>query len=272
MMAALSFRKKSSVSFVRTKAGYFLGISILGSVLYFFASNNDLSRTLNQTISVTLFRMGFVVRRLVLPEQIRTTQAEILHALQLKEGSPLFDGSLPEKQARLESLPWVKTASIQRFLQGTVQIHLTERTPVAIFHDGERQKFVLLDSEGVQIHRPIVESFRDLPVVSGEKADQKAPTFLKQLSAFPVVQTQASSLVFVHQRRWNLRLKSKVEVKLPEKDLDTAFRILTILIKQEKATFKDIVSIDLRFPERVILKLSTEGQAYFKMFRDAKKT
>lgn len=270
-MATLFLKGKYPKAFFRTWSRCCVGLIVLGSAAYCFIQRYEMAHRLEQATSTALFRMGFVVRRLVLPQKGWTTQAEILHALQVKEGSPLLDGSLSEKQARLEALPWVKEARLQRFLHGVLQVTLTERTPIAIFHDSKQQKFFLLDTEGACIDRPIWERFKGLPVVSGEGADQNAPALLERLQSFPSVRDQAQSFVLVHKRRWNLRLKNKVEIKLPEQDLETAFRVLNFLIENKKISPEDILSVDLRLKGRVILKLSPSGQAYFKAFKTARR-
>lgn len=249
-----------------------LSLSVaLSACVWVYVQRDELFQKLEQVMAQPLSQMGFIVHRIILPTKTRTTQAEILRALKLKEGSYLFDGSLEEKQARLEALPWVKTARIQRLLYGAVRVDLIEREPIAILHDAVANKFVLLDREGMSIDRPIAACFKNLPVVSGAHASQYAPAFLERLAAYPVVRAQTASLALVHERRWNLLLRNKVKVKLPEEDLDTAFRVLTILIEQEKASSGDVIAIDLRLKGKAILKLSKTGQAYFKAFRDARK-
>lgn len=271
-MPAQPLKRKLSRSPIRTRLGWVMGFAVIGIASGFVVWHLNVVRSLDQLTATSLSKMGLIVRRIILPEQVRTTQAEMLHALQLKEGGSLLDGSLVEKHARLESLPWVKSACVQRFFPGTIRVILTERVPIAVFHDGQQGKFVLLDGEGVRIERPIVEEFRHLPVVAGDGADREAPILLRKLAAFPVVQAQAESFAFVHQRRWNLRLKNKVTVKLPEHDVETALRILTIFIEQDKASSDDVISIDLRLKGRIVLKLSKNGRAYFETFRNAKRT
>ena len=56
----------------------------------------------------------------------------ILAALGIREGGPMlaFDPAAPR---RLEQLPWVRTATVERQLPGRVRIALNERVPLALW-------------------------------------------------------------------------------------------------------------------------------------------
>ena len=62
--------------------------------------------------------------------------------------------------------------------------------------------------------------------------------------------------VFVGERRWNLRMKNGVEVRLPEAGAAAALERLAGLDAQTKLTTRDITIIDLRLPDRVTVRLS----------------
>ena len=62
--------------------------------------------------------------------------------------------------------------------------------------------------------------------------------------------------VLVGERRWNLRLKNGLDVRLPEVEVARALERLAALDREAKLVSRDIVSIDLRLPDRVTVKLS----------------
>ena len=57
-------------------------------------------------------------------------------------------------------------------------------------------------------------------------------------------------------RRWNLRLKNGVDVRLPEADVAKALDQLTALDRDKKLLSKDVTMVDLRFDDRVTVRLS----------------
>jgi cell division protein FtsQ len=62
--------------------------------------------------------------------------------------------------------------------------------------------------------------------------------------------------IFVGERRWNLRLMNGLDVRLPETDVTQALERLVSLDHEVKLISRDIVTIDLRLPDRVTVKLS----------------
>lgn len=61
----------------------------------------------------------------------QTPVAEVRAALGAGRGTPMIDVDPGPAEARLEALPWVATARVQRLWPGTVRVVLTERTAVA---------------------------------------------------------------------------------------------------------------------------------------------
>ena len=57
----------------------------------------------------------------------------------------------------------------------------------------------------------------------------------------------------VGDRRWNLRLKHNITVKLPEQDMELALSRLAQMQKQKNILGRSIASIDMRQPQRVLV-------------------
>jgi cell division protein FtsQ len=65
--------------------------------------------------------------------------------------------------------------------------------------------------------------------------------------------------ILVGERRWNLRLNDGLDIRLPENDLGNALATLSGLDKNEHLFAKDIVAIDLRQPDRLVVQLSDDA-------------
>ncbi len=77
--------------------------------------------------------------------------------------------------------------------------------------------------------------------------------------------------IFVGERRWNLRLKDGLDIRLPEYDVGNALAALSKLDREEKLFSRDIVAVDMRLPDRLIVQLSEEaGKARDELFKDKK--
>jgi len=95
-----------------------------------------------------------------------------------------------------------------------------------------------------------------LPLVVGIGAETRAKALLAALDRHPAMRELVRASVLVGERRWNLRLKNGIEVRLPESDALAALERLAALDAETKLITRDITIIDLRLPDRVTVRLS----------------
>jgi len=101
------------------------------------------------------------------------SRAEILSAVGVPAmpiagtGMNIFRLGLEEKRQQVESLPWVRAATLMRAYPHRLAVHIVERTPVAWANIGGQMK--LIDSEGVFLEKPEGVTF-DFPVLMGLEA------------------------------------------------------------------------------------------------------
>ena len=88
---------------------------------------------------------------------------------------------LDERRAKVEELPWVEQASVQRILPNRVRVLITERTPVAFFRNGT--ELTLIDAYGVLLHRPQGEDYR-FPVVTGLSENMPGEESSKRMQTY----------------------------------------------------------------------------------------
>src|SRR5438445_781169 len=67
---------------------------------------------------------------------------------------------------------------------------------------------------------------------------------------------QVRASILIGERRWNLRLKNGLDVRLPEDGAAPALERLLALDRDNKLITRDIAIIDLRLPDRVTVRLS----------------
>src|SRR6202046_2139496 len=75
---------------------------------------------------------------------------------------------LDERRGQLETLPWVEQAIVRRALPNTIEVDITERTPIAFLRDGNQM--YLVDVHGVILPRPLKGDFH-FPVITGMDAN-----------------------------------------------------------------------------------------------------
>jgi cell division protein FtsQ len=197
---------------------------------------------------------GLVVEKVIVEGQVETSGRDVLEALAVRPGMPILAVDPRAARERLERIPWVSEAAVERRMPGTVQVRLIERVPMALWQHAGR--FVLIDRHGVQIETQDVGRFNKLPHIVGEDAGRAAGELLRMLAAEPQLQARVTAAVRVGGRRWNLRLDSGQDVMLPEINAAAAWAQFAALEREQSVLARDLKVIDMRLPDRLTLKLN----------------
>jgi cell division protein FtsQ len=202
-------------------------------------------------------RLGLRVSNIVIEGRSKTPEPLLRAALGLHAGDPILAFSVAAARARLETINWVQTATVERRLPGTVLIRLTERRPFAVWqHEG---KFELIDRDGNMVADSDVATFANqLPLVVGTGAPHAAAALLDALAAQPDLLSRMVAAVRVGDRRWNLHMKNNADVLLPEGAEVPALAKLAELQSQHALLDRPLQTIDLRLPDRLVLRPQPE--------------
>lgn len=233
-------------------------IVVLGGIsygVYAVCNSGWFSRTEERTVSgfhEKLANAGFKVRGLMIDGRHYTTRAELKSVLGVEKGASIFSYNLKEMQQGLTQLPWVKTAIVERRLPDTIYVKLQERQPVAIFQkDG---KLALVDSEGAILADKNLKEFNGMIVVTGESAPQNAAELIGLVNAEPDLRERIEIARWIGNRRWDIKLKNGITLRLPEEDTGLAIKRLSETQKAEKIMDRQVEAIDLRDPMRIVIQ------------------
>jgi cell division protein FtsQ len=196
--------------------------------------------------------MGFSVQEVFVVGRHRTPRRALLDALAVKEGAPILAVNIHAARERVLALPWVGEASIERLLPDTLVIHVIERKPLALWQ--HRGKFALIDQSGQVIVREDLEAFGDLLIVVGEDAPDHTTSLVQLLERQPELMEMVEAAVRVGGRRWNLRLRGNIDVRLPEEDALDAWNRLAEYQRDHDLLQQGIQMLDLRLPDRLIVR------------------
>jgi cell division protein FtsQ len=198
--------------------------------------------------------LGLRVGEITVEGRNETPAPALLAALDVKRGTPLLALDLGAARKRLEDLPWVQSASIERRWPQLLSVRIVERTPLALWQCNGTIKLIDLDGKviaGADIHR-----FARLPMVVGEGADKQAPGFLDILAQQPTLAHRVDAAIWVANRRWNLHLVDGIDVRLPEEAPEQALLKLVDYEAKNRLFERDVVMIDMRLPDRLIVRLA----------------
>ena len=195
---------------------------------------------------------GLRVQRVVVQGRLNTPQAQLDRAIGAPPGTPLLAVSIAEARARLESIAWVQSATVERRLPDTILVSLVERRPFAVWQNQGR--FSLIDREGQTVPDQDIAAFGQLPLVVGAGAPAAAAALLDALAAYPPLLTHVVAAVRVGGRRWNLHLTSGGDVLLPEGQEAAALKRLAELQQAHALLDRPLQVVDMRLPDRLVLR------------------
>ncbi|MGF6306867.1 cell division protein FtsQ [Bradyrhizobium sp. i1.8.4] len=229
----------------------------------------EFTTALSDTRNALANAAGFRITTVGINGRKQLSQDEVLAIGGVNGRSSLLFLDADTVRAKLKANPWIADATILKLYPGRLQIDIVERTAFALWQQNGRLSVIA--SDGAVLEPYVSRRFLNLPLVVGKGADTRAQDFLALLDRYPQVRSVTKAAIFVGERRWNLRLKDGLDVRLPENDVGNALAALSRLDKDEKLFSRDIVAVDMRLPDRLIVQLSEEaGKARDELFKDKK--
>lgn len=240
---------------------FIVAVVVVGTIGYGVATG-EVQQQIAQLIENTHQRIastGLAVNTIQLSGRQRTGMSEVTEALGFGLGEPMFRLDLGEVKDRLEEIPTVKTAAVERKFPDRVIVHLNEREPVAVWqHKGEVK---LIDELGAAMTDLNLHQYKDLPLLVGKGAPEHVAEALTMLEHHSELASHVQSMIRVSNRRWDVRFKQGITVKLPEEKFDQAWEKIAGLHDKQQLLMRHIEAIDMRNDERMYI---TVAPAYSK--------
>lgn len=224
-------------------------LALLGSASNVF---DNTGQWLGRTAANGTSQAGFKVAEIAVTGRNKTPSPDILAAIGVKVGDPILTFDPVAARDALERLPWIEKAAVWRHLPSRILIDLDERIPAAIWQNNK--KLFLIDKNGHVLTDAVPKAFERLPLIVGSDAPKAAAEILSLLAAEPLLAERLDAATRIGARRWDLKLRNGINVKLPEDDIGLALRRLAR--DQEKSNLLDRAAsvIDLRFDDKVIVR------------------
>lgn len=184
-----------------------------------------------------------------------TLDSDIFDAVDLGSARTMLSFDSRAAQDRIERLPWVERASIERVVPDRLEVRIVERTPFAVWRQGSR--FFLIDKSGRVLGPVPKEEMPSLPRVAGEGAPAEAARLFGLLAGQPSLAQQVEFAERIGGRRWMLRLADGSTMQLPaDGEAEALARgMLVAAARRPKSS-----EIDLRVAERTLVREPETGK------------
>jgi cell division protein FtsQ len=190
------------------------------------------------------------------------SREEVLASAGITGTTSLLFLDVEQVRERLKTNPWIADATVLKLYPGELQIGIKEREAFALWQKDGR--ISVIADDGTVLEPYVAPRLTRLPLVVGRGAQARAKEFLALLDRYPTMRDFVHASVLVGERRWNLRLKNGIDVRLPESDVAPALERLVALDREKNLITRDIVAIDLRLADRVTVRL-TDAAAQARM-------
>jgi cell division protein FtsQ len=212
---------------------------------------------------------GFRITTVGINGRKQLSQDEILAIGGVNGRSSLLFLDATAVRDKLKANPWISDATVLKFYPGQLRIDIVERSAFALWQQDGRLSVIADD--GAVLEPYVSRRFLTLPLVVGKGAETRARDFLALLARYPQVNSVTKAAIFIGERRWNLRLKDGLDVRLPENEVGNALAALSKLDKDDRLFSRDIVAVDMRLPDRLTVQLSDDAaKAREDLFKDKK--
>ena len=221
---------------------------MLGVSAFLLLGNPELRAAALAPVERAVELAGFGLQQVSVSGHRFTSDTDIYTALDLDGARTLLTFDAAAARARIERLPWIRRASIERVVPDRIEVHVTERAPFAVWRSGDRNW--LIDRAGRKLQPVPTNLMPQLLRVSGAGAPEEAAALLAVLVDFPRIAGRLDVAERVAARRWTLHLDGGMSVDLPAASEAEALARLVRLIESGLGGAK---RIDLRVTTRAFV-------------------
>lgn len=203
--------------------------------------------------------VGWGVEDVTVEGRIRTSKEDVAKVVEAEKYENILEVDINKIRQKLEELPWVKKAIVsRRYFPNVIHISIIEKNVKSVWQ--YQEEFYPIDEDGKIIETEYVPQ-ADILQIIGEGAPDEINNLLKIIEQDEELFSRLKAANYVSQRRWNLifdDILTGVIVKMPEGNIEEAWKKLIKLEKTKGLLKRKLTFIDLRLKNKVIVKIDNE--------------
>lgn len=170
---------------------------------------------------------------------------------------------LKDKQAIINSLKnfgTIETVTLKYTLPTKLTITIKERDPIMFYHDSYG-KVRIIDSNFHEFYDSHVK-LEYLIYLRGKYREDAVVELLKSVAKFPLIYENLTEIENFFDYRFNIILNNRLEILLPEKNLEQYFKILEGYTTKYNILKTNVYRIDFRNPNKVFIASNKNVEKY----------
>ncbi len=198
--------------------------------------------------------------------------AQIMDVMGGDIGRNIYFVPLGQRQAQLEQIPWVESASVMRFVPNRLRIEIHERTPVAFARIGSH--ISLIDAGGTLMElAPAGKRRYSFPVVAGMNAGEPLSTRAARMKGYnALVRELDAGGAHYSQELSEVDLSDPEDLKVLAADANgevlvhlgsgnylQRYKTYVTHVQQWRQQFDKLESVDLRYDGQIIVNPDLNG-------------
>lgn len=252
----LNKKKISTNSIVRSSA-FIISILVLIFIFYEVYKSNVIKKIFVDNIEKFSQNYGYSFTKVNINKLINIRPEEIEKHFFQYYGKSIFLIPIKEISNNLYQNKWIKDVAIKNNYINTININIIESIPIGIYYNGDNN--LLFDKNGEIIDSVNSNSnlYSHLIKFEGRNSLFNANIFINSLPLLFL--NEIKKAIYISNRRWDVRLKNGIRLKLAENNILDSFNNYDKFNKNvSNQELKEIEMIDLRIPKQVILKFKVK--------------
>lgn len=211
-----------------------------------------------------LFFKTLTVKHIVIIGNKFLNEKEIKSIVGIKEGSSIIYPSSKNLYERLKKTPWIKDAIIRKDLNGTITIYVKESTPVAVAMFNEKAYLIDYEAQVLEDFTQEIQASSQLkpllPVIKGIDPFKNRETLEEAVNLLNFINSKGfkraeDEIVITGNNPDSLTLYiNDFPIIVGKGDFETKFAKYFVVNSEIQKRGLKLQYIDLRFPDRVIVK------------------
>ena len=235
----------------------------LFSIFLIYESNKVNNSSKFEFLNKLLMNNGFIIKNIEIKGANRLNKKYILKIINAYKHVNIFSLNLEKIHQDIKKITWIKEGSVKIVYPDTIKIFLTEKEPIAILQNKDKNNLITKDGE--IIFEKNINNFKySLPIIIGKNANLNIYSILEILKINKDVADNIWSLTFVNERRWDIHFNQGLTIRLPSKNVQQAWVKFVSLHENFNILNLGLTEIDLRNSNQILGKISVDKKLIFK--------